>query len=638
MIRILSVIISLFFYVGCSGKVTDSVVLVRNGQPIATIIIADEPSEAAQLGAKVLQEWISKATSAVVPIITESQTPKDEKKQVILVGNTKRTQSLGIDPEKFDLEEVVIRTFPETLVIVGDDERPDGVKLKGTLLAVDMFAEEFLGIRVLWPGELGEIVPERRTIEVSNININHKPLLCFRRIRNVGIILPSVREKLETLGLNCDEYPAFHTGARTWFRFHHLYGSFMGALPHAFTQYWKRFHMEHPEWFALQPDGTRNNGRMDERYRLNFEVGALAQLCVSNQELVEQVARDCIETFKKNPTLDVFSISPNDDGTGTPSFCLCEKCEAMDAPDGKIITISTLDGRMEHVSLTDRFIKFFSSVAEIVEKEMPDRYLGALAYSSYTLPPVHSKLHPNVIIGLVPGGGIYLHDGAREKMLDNWLKWSEAASRLFLRPNLLMALKNFPSIYVHRLGEDMRFFADHKLTFTDFDCCFHHWSTNSLNYYVLAKLLWDPYRNVNEIIDDYCRAGFGPASNAVRSYFEKLENITTDIAGERKGITPELIAKYYNDDVLSGLHALLVEADRLADSDELIKKRIDFLRAGLEYVPISRNYIIAKSKSEKGNKDTEKELADAAEKRDAWFRKQGFSWVLSIPWTLAYDH
>ena len=199
---------------------------------------------------------------------------------------------------------------------------------------------------------------------------------------------------------------------------------------------------------------------------------ATARLCVSNQGLIEQVARECIDSLRKHPNLDTVSISPNDGGAAT--FCLCETCEARDAPEGEMIEIWAPDGPIPHVSLTDRYVKFYSAIAGIVAQEFPDRYLGAYAYSAYALPPVNAKLHPNVVIGFV--GFDYLNEDARQKARKSWRKWSQVAKQLFLRPNLLMAGMGFPTCYGHRLAEDLRFCAENGMLFTDFDCCYQHCS------------------------------------------------------------------------------------------------------------------------------------------------------------------
>ena len=54
------------------------------------------------------------------------------------------------------------------------------------------------------------------------------------------------------------------------------------------------------------------------------------------------------------------------------------------------------------------------------------------------------------------------------------------------------------------------YLSRHGMVGTDFDACLHNWATHGLNYYVLAKLLWNPDADVDALIDEYCRSGFGP--------------------------------------------------------------------------------------------------------------------------------
>lgn len=600
----------------------DSVKIVRDGKAASIIVLADKPSDSAKLGAVELQSWLEKATGAKVPIMSESQIPKDTDNALILVGDTERTGKLGIRSDDFQLEEMRIRTFPNTLVLIGDDRRPDGVDLSGTLWAVEAFAEKFLGVRSLWPGKLGEVVPKVSTVEIDDVDIKHIPFLRQRKIRNIGYS-DRIQTGLDKLGWSGDEFKKHHEEAIPWFRFHRLGGSFHGTYGHAYGEYWKRFHEEHPEWFALQPDGTRDNSRA--------ENGARSQLCVSNQDLIKQVAQDCITKLRNNPYLDTVSISPNDGSRVT--FCLCESCESWDAPEGEMVEMWGPNGKIPHVSLTDRYVKFYSAVAEIVTKEFPDRYLGAYAYSAYSLPPVHAKLHPNVVIGFV--GFSYLTESARQKAQGSWTKWADAASQIFLRPNLLMAGLGFPTIYVHRLAEDIRFCADNKMLFTDFDCCYQNWATDGLNYYVLAKLLNDPYADVDEIVDDYCRAGFGNAAESVREYFRQMEDMTTELAlsnvykGRKEN--PEALAQFYSDELLARCNAILDEAMKKAGEDEIIQKRIEFLRKAVEFARIHRDWTLAKALSRKGDSEAAQRLKTIEAEREGWYQRLGISWEINAP-------
>src|SRR3954454_17331820 len=82
-----------------------------------------------------------------------------------------------------------------------------------------------------------------------------------------------------------------------------------------------------------------------------------------------------------------------------------------------------------------------------------------------------------------------------------------------------------PLIYVHRFADDFRHFVATGMMGTDLDSCTHNWATQGLNYYVVARLHTDPQQDVDAIIEDYCRAGFGPAAQTMRLYFARLESV-----------------------------------------------------------------------------------------------------------------
>jgi hypothetical protein len=61
-----------------------------------------------------------------------------------------------------------------------------------------------------------------------------------------------------------------------------------------------------------------------------------------------------------------------------------------------------------------------------------------------------------------------------------------------------------------------------------------NWGTQGLNYYVLAKLLWDPRREIDPIIEDYCRAAYGPGAKAMKEYYRLAEDLSNRIAAAGK--------------------------------------------------------------------------------------------------------
>ena len=135
-----------------------------------------------------------------------------------------------------------------------------------------------------------------------------------------------------------------------------------------------------------------------------------------------------------------------------------------------------------------------------------------------------------------------------------------------------------PVIYVHKMSDDFKFMVNNALIGTDFDSCCHNWATQGLNYYVCAKLHWNPQLDVDALIRDYCDSGFGAGEEFVRRYFHRIEAITTTMAAKQLSYT-----ELYTPKVIDELRGYL-EAAKLAAACELdARKRIAFLRRGLEY-------------------------------------------------------
>src|SRR5690606_37036415 len=132
-------------------------------------------------------------------------------------------------------------------------------------------------------------------------------------------------------------------------------------------------------------------------------------------------------------------------------------------------------------------------IAEEVSKTNPGIPLGAYAYSTYRDAPLGAALHPSIIVGFV--GFTYEDEPRRKADRQRWDAWVQRASKVILRPNALHGGQALPSVYPRRLAEDVRHCYETGMMAADFDSLMGHWSTQGLNYYVLAKVLWDPATN-----------------------------------------------------------------------------------------------------------------------------------------------
>jgi len=550
----------LFVLLCVSGEfAAGAVTLVENRQPRAVIVTSDQPARATKFAAQILRDHIHQISGAELPIQRESAL-RNEQARVIL-GEDK-----SLAPGSISL-----RVKGNTLTLLGSGE--------GTHYAVVTFLEEKLGVRWLWPGELGKVVPQQDTIRIEDFATTGAPQLVQRNIRN-----SSLNDRLETglknLRFTTDDYKrqraaAERTTAQSgdWFAWQKLGGTFNVAGGHAFGHLWATYGKEHPDWFALQPNGSRDQSRH----------GARSRLCKSNTELIAAIAREKIEELNRKPGLGGVSLSPNDGSVNR--FCCCPKCEALDAPNGRKVKIHDT----EHVTLTDRMVYFWNAIFEEVTKVHPKALFTVDAYSAYKSPPVLRKLHPNLVVRFVQIQ--YTDETLRQQGLRDWDEWSRASANIYFRPNLMLAGRRTgaPFIYVHKFATDFRYLAQHGMWGTAFDSCTHNWATQGLNYYVVARLHWNPDQDVDAIIDDYCRAGFGNAAKIVRRYFDKLEALTNDVAANRAALDADVDSARieplttFTPQVLDELRALLQQARAPAAGDALALKRLAFLERGLRW-------------------------------------------------------
>jgi hypothetical protein len=558
------------------------VTLVEKGQARAVIVLPERPSPVAEGAAHVLRDHLRQMSGAELPIRTEDQitgSPTSDQAW-ILVGEGKLAEKLGLSSKGLGPGGILLSAKGQVLALFGTDARTPSDP-HGTRYAVTTFLEHRLGVRYLWPGELGKVVPHRETIVVADFEYRFTPPLAQRHIRSMAYH-DRIQVGLDQLGFTKADFERLRTEAeRTrvespdWFAWQRQGGTLNLRSGHAFPHLWAKYGKDHPEWFALQPDGSRDQSRNPDR----------ARLCVSNPDLIAAIAQEKIEELTRNPDLLGVSLGPNDGGRTT--FCTCPRCQALDCPRGRKVLLSdfTSGSRrdFEHVSLTDRMVFFWNAIAERVAKVHPDRLLVVDAYSAYAAPPVERKLHPNLVVRFSPLG--YHAEDYRQESLRDWEGWSKAAKRIYFRPNLMLVGRRdgLPLLYVHKFGEDFRHLASHGMMGTDFDACCHHWATQGLNYYIVARLQWNPEQDVDALIDDYCRAGFGPAAPSVRRYLDRLETLMNENAARKGkatgGFSPGAPG-------LANLRKDLEQARKQAGADPAIARRVAFLEIGLRWTEV----------------------------------------------------
>ena len=145
---------------------TRNITIVDDGIANASIIVGDDASSPALEAAHILQSYIARISDVRLPVLKESDLNEEKKACHIWVGRSKTVLEMGMEiptgvtPEMNE-EGFVIKTKDKDLVIAGNEDW----KYRGTIYAVYDFLEE-LGCRWFFPGEYGEVVPRKKTIEV----------------------------------------------------------------------------------------------------------------------------------------------------------------------------------------------------------------------------------------------------------------------------------------------------------------------------------------------------------------------------------------------------------------------------------------------------------------------------------------
>jgi hypothetical protein len=596
----------------------DKVGLVVDGQPQALIVL---PAEAERRcveaeAAKILSDHLFLMSGARLDVKREGELGKATVEgdrlsfevgkvpagidRFLLVGDSRAARQLGLTSDGLGPGGILVKTRGNVVALLGPRTSSDD---GGTRYAVIELLET-LGVRYLWPGELGRVVPKLRTIEAGPLELRFTPPIGQRRIRFMGMS-DRPESGLARLQLTRDEWDraakkavAMELGT-PWGTWHRLGGNIGIGGGHAgagLSGGWAEHGAKHPEWFARQGDGTRDQSAAGGRW----------QLCMSNLELIEFVARSIIDRVSKDPNLRCVSLCPNDGGYS--SQCLCENCKKLDPPNAPKIRLTVFEHagksqrhEIDYVALTDRMVWYWNQIAERVTRVHPEVLFLVEAYSSWSTPPVRERLHPNLVVRYVPSA------------LDGWEGWQQAgAERIYWRPNILLSGRRDGKlrVMVQHLADTMRFMADRGMLATDFDSIIHNWAVHGLNYYATVRLTWNPHLTADEILDSYCQPGFGAGAALVKQYFLRVQEATSS---QEPTYTPETLRE---------LRGVLDAAERAAGDDETIRARIAFLRMGLNFTELQV---------------TLETLNDQAAARDAAFDRQRADQLLELNYVTLRD-
>lgn len=650
--RLTAVVLMLASFGYTAGAAGKPLTLVAAGEARCTILISDTPSQSAKDAAAELAAVIGRASGAKVNIFMEgfvARQPLPADHAVVLVGDGQIARRLGVDSRSLPPEGFLVKVVGNHLVILGSDKTPAGKGTDGTFFGVAAFEERVLGCHWLWPGDTGTVIPRRADIRVPRgISLRGSPKILKRQIRNClgnGFYLTDdVKRRLG--GFDMGAYTRMTDESILWMRRHKLGGSVDLVSGHVFEDWYEKHYRQHPDWFAVQLNGSRewDPAWLGTQYN---------KQCLSSRSFLDHFVRlnvaDLDRRFGAVPAgvraglrrrglpLDAVGIGENDGGF--QAFCLCAPCKALDPPEAPKVKLEYATGTIEYPGLADRYLGFYNRVAEGVAVRHPDVWVVGFAYGATTAPPVRTKAHTNVVIQYVGPGSPY--DSHREwlEARRQWDGWAATGAKISWRPNWMRCGLDMMMLYHHKLAADLKYFADRGLIGTDFDTMMNDWGSQGLNYYVLARMLWDPDLDVEQLVDEYCRVGFGPAAAPVRAFFDHVEAMTEARAKVWAEPAPwlETVAPFFAD---RGFHqradALLADARAKADGDAEILARLDLLHVALRFTRLRARIATDLLALRRGDKVDTEALRTRAAEMDALMREHKHSFAVNTAYA-AWD-
>ncbi len=505
-------------------------VIVRGGQPQVQILGPAKPSLPVSHAVRELQKYI-RAMSGANLMIRGGGAP-DAGSKFLLVGlgpqyldPPNQARLAGLNPNGF-----IICRQGHNLVLQGKDDL-------GTLFAAYELLER-LGVRWYFPDPvLGEVVPSKADLVLDSKEIVGNPAFLYRQVgHNDWSLKNKMNLKVQINGVA--------VGEKVWGEFH----TFNELLPRA------RFAKTNPEFFSPN------------------------QLATTNPQVVEEVARRLLTILDQNPGLQMVTLGPN---------------------DGDGFDMSSAGRRYDEVGVSNdqkfsrRLLIFYNQVAQRVHQRYPQVWIRFGAYHTYARPPRDKSIRlEGRMIPWVTHYDQYcanhpidtdMPDCPNVKFARLLREWRERTTHLFIYEYYYkVSWLGLPWPILHSIKKDIPYYS--RIGAVGFYTQYEEGIsfTNLLNFYIAAKLIWDPNADVNLILNDFYNSFYGKAAVPMKHYYELLEQAMTQSHRHFPGNAMPNATYVFTPEVMAQAHSYLQEAETLADDDK-VRARIRLARSSFEY-------------------------------------------------------
>ncbi len=174
--------------ISIQSSAQQKIIIGENGKTNYSIYINPSASKSLKAAAADLKLYINKASGISIPLVSGKEIPAGN---FISVGNTRALKPLGLKLSGIHSDGFRIITKGNNVFIFGNDT-PDGIvnasggRSNGTANGVYTFLENYLGIRWLMPGEVGEYIPKTNIVAVPHIEVLESSPFLYRHEPHIG--------------------------------------------------------------------------------------------------------------------------------------------------------------------------------------------------------------------------------------------------------------------------------------------------------------------------------------------------------------------------------------------------------------------------------------------------------------------
>ncbi|ODS80424.1 MAG: hypothetical protein ABS46_14330 [Cytophagaceae bacterium SCN 52-12] len=508
--------------------------LFSNNRTDYSIALSSSASPSEKWAAEELRHWLKEISGADFPIVSVEQS----KSPRIMVGfNNVIQQKTGMQPPADTDETYYYKNDGEDLLIYGGRHR-------GSMYGVMSFLENELGCR--WYTPRVSVIPKRSKLTFSLMGHSESPGVRVRNDFYYEAFDPvwAARNKMNgSMGL-----PDQPGGVESYWSVH----TFYPLVPPA------EFFDTHPEYYSLL------NGK---------RVPHNAQLCLSNPDVLAIVKDRIRKQMREHPEYLIYDVSQND----YYNPCECDKCQAIVKREG---------------SESGIMIWFVNQVAESVEKEFPDKFVGTLAYQYTRSAPKTIRPRNNVVVRFCSIECCFAHDfktcPENKSFMTDLTTWSKQAPHLYIWDyvvNFSHYLMPYPNFAV--LQSNIRTFRENKSIGIMEQAAYQSRGGEfaELRAYLISRLLWNPDIDTRQVIDDFMYGYYGRAGKFIKQYFDLTQGLVRPDTHIGLGLEP--VDKIFSEKFIDESLAIFKEAAKVADSEDILR-RVEMAKLPVLYLRCRR--------------------------------------------------